>query len=59
MIGEGVENEAQARFLHQRGGDIAQGYFYSRPLPAQQFHAWLTTYRAARPGIQGSGSQPG
>jgi cyclic di-GMP phosphodiesterase Gmr len=48
VIGEGVENAAQAEFLRQRGGHIAQGYFYSKPLPAQQFQAWLKDYRAGQ-----------
>jgi EAL domain-containing protein (putative c-di-GMP-specific phosphodiesterase class I) len=34
VIGEGVENEHQERFLLENGCDEMQGYLYSKPLPA-------------------------
>lgn len=43
IIGEGVEDESQSSFLKQEGCDSAQGYFYSRPLPAEEFIEWLKT----------------
>ncbi len=46
VIGEGVESATQVEFLRQRGGHIAQGFYYSRPLPAEQFQLWLQSYRA-------------
>lgn len=36
-IAEGVENKAQAEFLSLNNCDFVQGYFYSRPLPQQEF----------------------
>jgi diguanylate cyclase (GGDEF)-like protein len=36
VVGEGVEEEAQRAFLHDLGCDLVQGYYYSRPLPAQE-----------------------
>ncbi|MFC5300925.1 EAL domain-containing protein [Azospira restricta] len=37
VIAEGVETEAQARFLRARHCDAMQGYLYSRPLDADRF----------------------
>jgi len=41
VIAEGVETEAQRGFLRHHGCDQAQGYFFSRPLPAAQIEARL------------------
>jgi diguanylate cyclase (GGDEF)-like protein len=35
-LAEGVENEGQARFLFQEGCEQAQGYFYSKPVSAEE-----------------------
>ena len=43
VIAEGVEDEPQTHFLKAEGCDFSQGYFYSRPLPATEFEAWLKT----------------
>lgn len=34
VIVEGVERASQAEILHELGVELAQGYFYGRPLPA-------------------------
>jgi len=39
-IAEGVETEQQLDILRQLGCDEVQGYFYSKPLPADQFEAF-------------------
>ncbi len=36
-IAEGIETEAEAKFLIQEGCQQAQGYLYSRPLPPEEF----------------------
>lgn len=37
LVAEGVECPEQIRFLEELGCSIFQGYFYSRPLPADEF----------------------
>ena len=41
VIAEGVETEAQRNFLAQHGCHAYQGYYFSRPLPLEQFEALL------------------
>ncbi|BAN35239.1 hypothetical protein SCD_n01413 [Sulfuricella denitrificans skB26] len=41
MEAEGIETSHQAELLKSFGCGIAQGYFFSRPLPAQEFENWL------------------
>ena len=41
VIAEGVEEEPQTHFLTREGCDYSQGYYYSRPLPADKFRDWL------------------
>ncbi len=41
VVAEGVEEEAQARFLSALGCDELQGYLFSRPLPPAEFEAFL------------------
>ena len=36
MLAEGAESEGQVRTLRAHGCDAVQGYFYSRPLPAEE-----------------------
>lgn len=41
IVAEGVETKDQADFLRQSGCGIAQGYYFSRPLPAAECTTWL------------------
>jgi diguanylate cyclase (GGDEF)-like protein/PAS domain S-box-containing protein len=41
VVAEGVETAEQLRFLREHGCDSMQGYYFSRPLPAEQFEALL------------------
>ncbi len=42
VCAEGVETEAQWTRLAEMGCDLAQGYWISRPLPAEELMKWLT-----------------
>lgn len=39
VVAEGVEDEETARILAELGCDVAQGYFFDRPLPPERFAA--------------------
>ena len=41
VIAEGVEDEVQKEFLIEEGCDVLQGYYYSRPLPANEMKEML------------------
>jgi diguanylate cyclase (GGDEF)-like protein len=44
-VAEGVETREQADFLLRRNCTIGQGYYFSPPLPADEFDAFLRSWR--------------
>jgi diguanylate cyclase (GGDEF)-like protein len=50
VVAEGVEDERTWRLLHAAGCDVAQGWFYARPMPGEELIAWLARYRPLVPG---------
>jgi diguanylate cyclase len=49
VVAEGVEDERTWRLLHAAGCHVAQGWFYARPMPADELVTWLSRYRAVNP----------
>ena len=41
VVAEGVETQAQWGFLRDKHGDEAQGFLFSRPMPAQEFREFI------------------
>lgn len=46
-VAEGVETEAQAQHLRERGCIMAQGYLFSRPVPTDVLQEWFARNDAA------------
>jgi PAS domain S-box-containing protein len=40
VVGKGIESEASFDYLREQGCDPAQGYFFSKPLSAEEFERW-------------------
>ncbi|MET4024994.1 diguanylate cyclase (GGDEF)-like protein [Marinobacter sp. MBR-99] len=46
VVAEGVETAEQEYYLSQRGCKLAQGYFFSKPLPPREFETFVQTFHA-------------
>jgi diguanylate cyclase (GGDEF)-like protein len=42
VVAEGVETEMTLSLLQGMGCDAAQGFYFSRPMPAERFESWIT-----------------
>ncbi len=49
LVAEGTETLEQINFLRANGCHIAQGYYFSKPVPAPQFETFLDTFKALDP----------
>ena len=46
MIAEGVETVEQARFLHERGCNEMQGFYFYKPMPVEEFENMMKKHEA-------------
>ncbi len=44
-VAEGVEDRADWDFVRKSGCDLAQGYFIAKPMPAEDLHGWIQTWK--------------
>lgn len=49
VVAEGVEHERDVAMLRHAGCDELQGYYFSRPMPADHFSTWLLAHRMRIP----------
>jgi diguanylate cyclase len=51
VVGEGVESDEIASALTATGCDVAQGYLYARPMPAEVLPDWIVSREVAIEGL--------
>ncbi|MBE9540225.1 MAG: EAL domain-containing protein [Proteobacteria bacterium] len=44
VVGEGVEDRESLELLRELGCDFAQGFYFSKPLPKDEFEAWVLAW---------------
>ncbi|MDX1811425.1 MAG: EAL domain-containing protein [Gammaproteobacteria bacterium] len=54
VVAEGVENQESWYILDNLGCDIIQGYYISKPIPAEAFNTWYMSYTNALSDVQQS-----
>lgn len=57
VIAEGVETREQADFLKNMGCAMMQGYYFSRPLPTEQFEQMLPVFEKNKMHMEFHGSE--
>ncbi len=45
VVAEGIENKASLKLLNEMNCDVTQGYYFSKPLPYEQYAQWLKEYK--------------
>lgn len=47
IVAEGIESREELAYLREHGCDQAQGYYFCKPVPGDEFSAWLRRHRAS------------
>lgn len=45
VTAEGIEEQSQLETIRHIGCDIAQGFYFTKPLPASELESWLASYQ--------------
>lgn len=51
VIAEGVETDEQRTYLYSANCDLQQGYYYSPPIPVEEFETFLEKNQAKKTGV--------
>ena len=46
VVAEGVQDQASLDMLRELGCDVGQGYYFSKPLPLEEFENWVRDWNA-------------
>ena len=49
-VAEGVESPCSLAVLTRLGCDVVQGYFFAKPMPAEECERWLQSFGAPAAG---------
>lgn len=51
IVSEGIETKKQIEYLKELNCDTVQGYFFSKPLPEEEFNRWCRSFNFKEYGI--------